>query len=252
MTDAEAIWAARSDDELLEAAEALSEYTEEGERIIRLELRRRGLPEPPPPVGTCAHCGWSIAASYTGDCCPECGEAFPAELLQLLDAGSSEEVLGPRAGDGDLIPIAKSLLEGTLRWLRPAAEQGDAEAQYSLGVMYDTGLGITQDLAEAARWYRPAAEQGYAPAQNNLGLMYSAGEGVPQDATEALRWYRLAAEQGYAAAQFNVGVVYHTGEGVLKDAAEAMKWYRLAADQGLAAAQSVLAQIDSDKSPSVY
>ena len=64
------------------------------------------------------------------------------------------------------------------------------------GWMYATGRGVPQDDAEAVRWYRLAAEQGDAYAQYNLGLMYRKGEGVPQDDAEAVRWYRLAAEQG--------------------------------------------------------
>ena len=101
------------------------------------------------------------------------------------------------------------------------AEQGDASAQFSLGVMYATGRGVLKDEAEAVRWYRLAAEQGNAAAQFNLGLMYANGEGVLKDEAEAVRWYRLAADQGDAAAQFNLGVMYANGEGVLKDEAEA-------------------------------
>jgi TPR repeat protein len=63
----------------------------------------------------------------------------------------------------------------------PIAEQGDASAQYNLGVMYANGYGVPQDYAEAVRWYRLAAGQGNAKAQYNLGLMYYNGEGVPQD-----------------------------------------------------------------------
>ena len=48
--------------------------------------------------------------------------------------------------------------------LRERAEQGDAEAQWSLGLAYAKGEGVPQDDAEAARWYRLAAEQGYARA----------------------------------------------------------------------------------------
>ena len=61
--------------------------------------------------------------------------------------------------------------------------------------MYDTGEGVPQNYTEAVRWYR-SAEQGDATAQFNLGLMYDTGEGIPQNDTEAVRWYRLAAEQG--------------------------------------------------------
>ena len=42
----------------------------------------------------------------------------------------------------------------------PIAEQGDAFAQFSLGIMYDNGEGVPQDYAEAVKWYRLAAEQG--------------------------------------------------------------------------------------------
>ncbi len=51
-------------------------------------------------------------------------------------------------------------------------EQGDADAQNNLGVMYDEGRGVPKDDKEVARWYRKTAEQGQADAQFNLGLMY--------------------------------------------------------------------------------
>ena len=56
-------------------------------------------------------------------------------------------------------------------WL-PLAEQGFAQAQFNLGVMYENGQGVHQDYKEAVRLYRLSAEQGHAKAQNNLGLMY--------------------------------------------------------------------------------
>ncbi|MGH7181126.1 MAG: tetratricopeptide repeat protein, partial [Nitrospiraceae bacterium] len=89
------------------------------------------------------------------------------------------------------------------RIFRPLAEQGDAKAQYNLGVMYDKGQGLPQDYQEALKWYRKAAEQGQA--QNNLGAMYDDGQGVPQGYQEALKWYRKAAEQGQVQAQYNLG-----------------------------------------------
>jgi uncharacterized protein len=81
------------------------------------------------------------------------------------------------------------------------AEKGDANAQFVLGLKYDTGKGVPQDYAEAAKWYRKAAEQGYAEAQFNLGSMYDEGRGVPQDYAEAAKWYRKAKDQGVASAQ---------------------------------------------------
>lgn len=120
---------------------------------------------------------------------------------------------------------------------RTAANQGDAAAQYNLGICYRNGWGVTRDYAEAARWYRKAAEQGYAAAQNNLGVCYHNGKGVAQNDAEAVRWYRKAAEQGNAQAQYNLGVCYEKGEGVAQNDAEAVRWCRKAAEQGLVQAQ---------------
>ena len=67
--------------------------------------------------------------------------------------------------------------------------------------MYDKGQGVPQDYKTAVKWYRLAAEQGDADAQYNLGVMYDKGRGVPQDYKTAVKWYRLAAEQGFAPAE---------------------------------------------------
>jgi len=121
--------------------------------------------------------------------------------------------------------------EAALLWFKLAAEQGFANAQYNLGVMYDQGQGVAQDYKEAVRWYRQAAEQGLAKAQYNLGVRYDNGEGVPQDYKEAVRWYRLAAEQGHVSSQNNLGAAYGEGKGVTQDYVRAHMWYNLAASQ---------------------
>ena len=74
------------------------------------------------------------------------------------------------------------------------------------------------DYATAVRGFLVHAEQGDADAQFNLGVMYANGRGVLKDEAEAVRWSRLAAEQGDADAQFSLGVMYANGLlGVLKD-----------------------------------
>ncbi|MDG1340027.1 MAG: tetratricopeptide repeat protein, partial [Paracoccaceae bacterium] len=80
---------------------------------------------------------------------------------------------------------------------------------------------------EAVNWYRKAAEQGLAEAQSNLGIMYRNGQGVPQDYTEAVSWYRKAAEQGNALAQTNLGSKYHYGQGVIQDNILAHMWLNI-------------------------
>ena len=80
--------------------------------------------------------------------------------------------------------------------LKAMAEQGDRRGPVQpRALRTDSGMGCPKDYAEAVKWYRKAAEQGDAEAQFNLGLMYADGEGVPKDYAEAVKWYRKAAEQ---------------------------------------------------------
>ena len=79
---------------------------------------------------------------------------------------------------------------------KSAAAQGDASAQFNLGIMYDVGQGVVQDYAEAVRWFKLAATQGDAQAQFNLGNMYNNGRGVVQDYVRAHMWWNLAAVSG--------------------------------------------------------
>jgi hypothetical protein len=87
--------------------------------------------------------------------------------------------------------------------IRSRAEQGDADAQYNLGIMYATGEGVPEDDAEAVRWYRLAAEQGLAAGQRNLGFMYGTGLGVRENDVLAYMWSNLSAAQGDETAQRN-------------------------------------------------
>ena len=91
----------------------------------------------------------------------------------------------------------------TARHLKLAADQGDAEAQFNLGVFYEQGLGgLPQDDGEAARYYRLAADRGFAPAKSPLAGFYAGGRGgLPQNDREAARLYKLAPDQGVAEAQ---------------------------------------------------
>ena len=85
--------------------------------------------------------------------------------------------------------------------LEPLAAKGDAEAQYQLGGLYRSGLGVTKNEAIAVEWIRRAALQGHANAQHTLAVMYEQGAGTPVNKPEALRWLRAAAAQGHALAK---------------------------------------------------
>jgi len=86
------------------------------------------------------------------------------------------------------------------------------------------GFNVAKDYSAAMRWFRLAADQGNAEAQNSIGLMYLKGQGVPQNYTEAMRWYRRAANQGLPEARHNIGYLYAHGLGVSQDCAVATEW----------------------------
>ena len=80
---------------------------------------------------------------------------------------------------------------------QPKANQGDADAQFNLALLYYHGAGTPRDTRYAIYWYKKAAEQGNVNAQYNLGHMYEWGDGGPQDYKQAFFWYTKAAEQSY-------------------------------------------------------
>jgi hypothetical protein len=84
----------------------------------------------------------------------------------------------------------------TLGELRSVADQGDAEAQYLMGIRYHSGEGVPHDDAKAVEWFERAAEQGQVDAQSLLGAYYWAGRGVPANLSKAYYWSVIALAGG--------------------------------------------------------
>ena len=121
-----------------------------------------------------------------------------------------------------------------LREFRPLAEQGNAEAQFNLGAMYNFGYGVPQDYAEGMKWLRKAAEQGNAPAQYNLGIMYAMGTGVSTNNVRAYMWWSLAKAQGQVKAAGNLKILRErmTPAQIAKAQALAAEWRQASSQQG--------------------
>ncbi len=129
---------------------------------------------------------------------------------------------------------------------RKAAAQGDAEAQWHIGIMYEHGYDdVEQDYTKAVEWYRKAAEQGHAKAQCDLGFCYQRGRGVATDYAKAVEWYIKSAGQGYAKAQFFLGYCYEHGQGIAQDCDKAISLYVQSAIQGYPLAQEYMQRISS-------
>jgi TPR repeat protein len=145
-----------------------------------------------------------------------------------------------RAAAGDVVAqfsLGSTLYFGAsdtreaIEWIRKAADQGYAPAEFHMGQVYDFGFGVASDDREALRWYRQAAERGFAAAQRMLGDFYRKGRGVTADATEAARWYERGAEGDDLRAQYELGQMYFDGAGVAQDYASAYLWFSVAASQ---------------------
>jgi TPR repeat protein len=116
-------------------------------------------------------------------------------------------------------------------WLRKAAAQQYAPAEFQLGIVYEFGFGAGQDDREALAWYRRAAEHGSAAGQRTLGDFHRKGRAVAVDLAEAARWYRLGADGDDIRAQYELGEMCLNGTGVARDNASAYVWFSLAASQ---------------------
>jgi uncharacterized protein len=164
------------------------------------------------------------------------------EFRPLADQGIAlaQYSLGVMYNKGMGVPRSS---EKAIMWWQRAAAQGFVIAQYNLGNVYHDGLGVRRNYKTAIKWWKLAAEQGQADAQNNLGTMYRQGRGISQDYELSARWYRLAADHGNANAQQNLGQLYRQGLGVPRNYKAARKWWNLAAKQGNASAQNNLGEL---------
>jgi hypothetical protein len=116
-------------------------------------------------------------------------------------------------------------------WLRKAAAQGYADAEFQIGQLYDFGFAVGQDDREALLWYRKSAEHGSAAGQRAVGDFYRKGRAIAADAAEAARWYQRAADGDDVRAQYELGQLLFTGTGVTRDYVAAYVWFSLAASQ---------------------
>lgn len=193
-------------------------------------------------------------------------------FIYLLIAVMPAVVYAQSFEDGKAAYEAKDYASA-LSILKPLAEQGNSQAQVTLGIMYDYGQGVDKDPAEAMQWYLKAAQQGIPVVQHDVGVKYFQGTGVPRDLEQAAYWweqsanagladsqfnlglmyyrgleleqnyrkaselFHKAAEQGHSHAQYSLAVMYAFGQGIEKNYAEALRWFRNSADQGVAQAQ---------------
>jgi uncharacterized protein len=131
-----------------------------------------------------------------------------------------------------------------MKWFELAAKQGKVEAQFQLARIYDTSQGPTKNPAMAVKYYQEAAAKGQPAAALRLAEMYETGEGVGQDYTTSMRWYTKISDSS-AFAQYKIGYYYEQGFGVSKDRTKAMEWYRKASAHGSSEAVIALKKMEN-------
>lgn len=161
-----------------------------------------------------------------------------AVLLQAASIASAETF-----DEGLAALRSDDALRAEQIWLA-LADQGDGQAQYALGTLYEQGYpGVPQDVAKAIIWYQRSADQGVASAENNLALIYATGRGVERDPANALQLWLSAADKGHVQAQYNAGLSFFRGTGTERDIGRASQLFQQAAAGGLADSQYALAQM---------
>lgn len=113
-------------------------------------------------------------------------------------------------------------------WLKKSAAQNYVQAMPELGHLYRWGEGVPQSYKDAFAWYYCGAMLGDATSAQQLGILYKAGQGTEKNDNEAFAWLSYAAEKGEPYAQWNLADLYLSGRGVKKNAGEALQWYRKA------------------------
>jgi hypothetical protein len=119
----------------------------------------------------------------------------------------------------------------------PLAEDGVADAQHMLAVLYQNGFGAPRDMARALELFEQAALQGHADSQFALGDLAFAGKRVKRNYDHAAGWLRLAAARGHGKAKLRLGAIYAEGLGVEKNAEKAAALFEEAAYAGEAEGQ---------------
>lgn len=120
-----------------------------------------------------------------------------------------------------------------VKHIRLAAEKGDRDAQYELSRLIGTGVGAEKNVIEALDWLRKAAGQRHAEAQFRLGVAHARGMyNLRKDEAAAVEWLRLAARQDHVEAMVALAYAYAEGRGVPRESSQAYGWMLAASRKG--------------------
>ena len=178
------------------------------------------------------------------------GSDYQAEIEAYLGGVSTV-----RNGVFDLIVKANDCYKAkdyknALELYKKAIAMGNIDACYSVGSIYNQGLGVKKDDAQALEWWEKGAQGGNEYCMYSMAVYYGY-EKKPQDYKKAMEWYMKASAEDFSPAQFALGTMYRDGTGVTKDLPEARKWFELALGNGMADAKAEIDKINKVLNPPV-
>ena len=112
------------------------------------------------------------------------------------------------------------------------AGEGNPEAAYYMGKMYQEGLGVDADVEKALKYYEQADKGYYAEAAVQLGKMALTGEGMSENKDLGIQYLKKAAYAGNGNAMYELGNLYEKGEGVEKNYTYAFGFFYMGALKG--------------------
>lgn len=132
--------------------------------------------------------------------------------------------------------------------LRALADKEHAKSLTVMGLLYERGLGVEQDVEKAFDCYRKAAAKGLPEAESRMGhLVLLHGHKLKDKSKRPDEWLLKAAQHGVSEAQVTLGKLYYEGNHLPINHSEAVRWLRQAADQGHQEAQEMLSKIPALK-----
>lgn len=136
-----------------------------------------------------------------------------------------------------LIQPLVSQADGLFDFQMTLAQKGNAEAEFKVGEMYETGFGVDQDMKQAESWITKAAEKGHETAGFKLLYWDLEKNGVNAGNKAGLESLQTKARDGNPQAQYYVGKMYSRGVGLKKNPDEAVNWLNKAAFVGVLEAE---------------
>ena len=131
------------------------------------------------------------------------------------------------------LPVYAGEFCQTLKACQRQAKAGSAVAQAEMGLRYQRGEGVKQNVEKALYWFRKAAAQGNPTGLEEVGTAYYREDGVERDNSKAIEWWKQAAEKGKSSAMWWLGYIYtRENKDVVLDKQQGCEWFRKSAEQG--------------------